>query len=466
MFTDEQDIPETNLLGTSTYPNMPSISVHEAGVYKLLRELKVHKASGPDQVPARLLKEISVEVAPAMTLVFQASLHQSAIPLDWSHALVTPLFKKGNRSEPANYRPISLTSIACKCLEHIIHHHIMTHLDNYSILHEAQHGFRKGRSCESQLILTIQDLAKGLDDSSQIDAILLDLSKAFDKVPHLRLLYKLNHYGVRGQVLKWVTAFLSGRSQSVVCEGLASTTKPVTSGVPQGSVLGPLLFLVYINDLPSCVRSTPRLFADDCLLYRRINTPSDCDILQSDLSSLQEWATTWQMCFNPEKCEVLRVTRRTKNVIQSSYRIRNTALKLVSSAKYLGVIIDSKLNFNEHVDCICKKANTTRAFVHRNTKNCPMKVKALAYKTLVRPQLEYASSVWAPHTHCNIDRIEAVQRRAARSTMKDWSRPSNQSAVSGTTHTFVRGSPSSMLQYLGWDSLEERRLRSRVTMMY
>ena len=155
----------------------------------------------------------------------------------------------------------------------------MTHLDNYSILHEAQHGFRKGRSCESQLILTIQDLAKGLDNSSQIDAILLDLSKAFDKVPHLRLLYKLNHYGVRGQVLKWVTAFLSGRSQSVVCEGLASTTKSVTSGVPQGSVLGPLLFLVYINDLPSCVRSTPRLFADDCLLYRRIYTPRDCDIL-------------------------------------------------------------------------------------------------------------------------------------------------------------------------------------------
>jgi len=146
------------------------------------------------------------------------------------------------------------------------------------------------------------------------------------------------------------------------------------------------------------------------------------------------------------------------------FKIR--ALRLVSSAKYLGVIIDSKLNFNEHVDYICKKANTTRAFVHRNTKNCPMKVKALEYKTLVRPQLEYASSVWALHTHCIIDRIEAVQRRAARSTMKDWSRPSNQSAVSGTTHTFVRGSPSSMIQYLSWDSLKERRLRSRVTVMY
>jgi len=253
-----------------------------------------------------------------------------------------------------------------------------------------------------------------------------------------------------------------------VCEGCASTAKCVISGVPQGTVLGPLLFLVYINDLPSCVQSTPRLFADDCLLYRRINARSDCDILQNDLDRLQEWVTTWQMCFNPDKCEVLRVMQRTRNVIQSSYSINNTTLKLVPSAKYLGVIIDSKLNFNEHVNHICKKANPPRAFVHRNTSSCPMKVKALAYKTFVRPQLEYASSVWVPHTHCNIDRIEAVQRRAARSTMKDWRRQANQqpAITTGTTQTIVRGSPSSMLQYLGWDSLEESRLRSRATTLY
>jgi len=204
---------------------------------------------------------------------------------------------------------------------------------------------------------------------------------AFDKVPHQRLLCKLNHYGVRGQVLNWITSFLAGRSQSVVCEGSASTAKRVISGVPQGTVLGPLLFLVCINDLPSCVQSTPRLFADDCLLYRCINARSDCDILQNDLDRLQEWAATWHMCFYPDICEVLCVTRRTRNVIQSSYSISNTTLKLVSSAKYLGVIIDS----NEHVNHICKKANTTRAFVHRNTSGCPIKVKALHTRPLYDP---------------------------------------------------------------------------------
>ena len=162
----------------------------------------------------------------------------------------------------------------------------------------------------------------------RIDAILLDFSKAFDKVPHQWLLCKLNHYGVRGQVLNWITSFLAGRSQSVVCEGSASTAKRVISGVPQGTVLGPLLFLVYIIDLPSCVQSTPRLFADDCLLYRRKNARSDCDILQNDLDRLQEWATTWPMCFNPDKCEVLCVTWRTE-MSQSSYSINNTTLKLV-----------------------------------------------------------------------------------------------------------------------------------------
>ena len=181
----------------------------------------------------------------------------------------------------------------------------MGHLDNNHLLSDVQHGFRKKRSCESQLILTIQDLANGLNDGKQIDAILLDFSKAFDKVAHQRLLQKLQYYGIRGYLNDWVADFLKDRQQEVVLEGTHSSATQVTSGVPQGTVLGPLLFLVYINDMPEGIDSTMRLFADDSLLYRFIRTKEDQSILQEDLRKLELWEHKWQMQFNADKCEVL-----------------------------------------------------------------------------------------------------------------------------------------------------------------
>lgn len=345
---------------------------------------------------------------------------------------------------------MSLTSICCKVLEHIIHHHVISHFDEQGVPTDAQHGFRKRRSCETQLILTIQDLAKGLDDNGQTDAVLLDFSKAFDKVPHQRLRLKLHHYGVRGETLDWLGAFLSGRSRRVVCGGSVSSFCPVVSGVPQGTVLGPLLFLVYINDLPSVVSSTTRLFADDSLLYRRITTQVDVESLQNDLDQLQKWEDKWEMCFNPDKCKVLRLTLKQKPII-SQYSIHGQPLETVSSAKYLGLTIDSKLTFKAHINTIAKKSNAIRAFVARTTKSCPHQVKVDAYKTYVRPILEYSSAVWDPHTQNNIQQLEAVQRRAARSVMRDYKRTSSVTA---------------MLKPLGWATLQERRTRARVTMMY
>ena len=270
VFTQE-DTSYTPSMNTTPYPTMGPFRVTEQGVKKLLLNLDPHKAQGPDNVPTRLLKEFADELTPALTLVFQASLQQGKVPDDWKAALVTPVFKKGDRTVPANYRPISLTSVCCKLLEHIIHSQVMDHLELHDILADQQHGFRKKRSCESQLVLTIHDLASAIEQGEQIDAILLDFSKAFDKVPHRRLAQKLHHYGIRGDLLSWIESFLSERNQQVLVEGHSSQSTPVTSGVPQGSVLGPLLFLLYINDMPGKVASTSRLFADDSLLYRRIN---------------------------------------------------------------------------------------------------------------------------------------------------------------------------------------------------
>jgi len=317
-------------------------------------------------------------------------------------------------------------------------------------LNSLQHGFRKGRSCESQLIITVNDLAKGIDDSSQIDAILLDFSKAFDKVSHSRLLLKLKHYGIRNSTLSWVTNFLDGRTQDVVLDGQVSSESLVTSGVPQGTVLGPLLFLVYINDLPTRVSSTVRMFADDCLLYREVHSVQDTKRLQDDLDSLQAWEHDWLMEFNPSKCEAITFTKKTKPV-RTKYKLHDQILATVSSARYLGVHINSKLSWNTHIDITAKKATQSLNFLRRNFSCCPLTIREQCYKTLVRPQLEYASSVWDNPVKRNVNKIEAVQRSAARFACRDHK------------HT---SSVTAMLQKLQWDSLQERRAHSRVIMLY
>ena len=385
-----------------------------------------------------------------LTLIFQASLSQACVPDDWKQALVAPIFKKGDKSTPANYRHISLTSVCCKIMEHIMHSQIMQHMEDLNILSDAQHGFRKRRSCETQLLLTLQDLSSALDYGEQIDAILLDFSKAFDKVPHEHLAVKLKHYGISGNVLTWIKSFLSNRSQQVQVEGVQSKPAPVTSGVPQGSVLGPLLFLVYINDMPSKVQSTTRLFADDSLLYRKIKSPEDAQILQNDLNALQEWETTWKMSFNPDKCEVLRITRK-RTPTQADYSIHGHQLALVKTGKYLGVTLASDLSWKPHVDSRTKSANNSLAFLRRNLSSCPKDIKLQCYKSLVRPVLDYASAAWDPHTQACIQELEAVQRRAAR-------------FITGNYRT--TSSTSQMIADLGLPTLELRRQHSKLLMMY
>jgi hypothetical protein len=203
VFTKENTSTIPNL-GTSKTPDAPNIIAGKEGVLKLLLNLNPHKATGPDQLSTRFLREMATSITPSLTLIFQTSLERGTVPDDWKTAHVTPIFKKGDKSKPSNYRPVSLTSICCKTLEHIIFSHLMKFFEIHSILSDKQHGFRKKRSCESQVILTIQDHAAGLYSKSQIDAILLDFSKAFDKVPHERLAAKLHHYGVRGNTLSWI----------------------------------------------------------------------------------------------------------------------------------------------------------------------------------------------------------------------------------------------------------------------
>ena len=290
-------------------------------------------------------------------------------------------------------------------MEHIIYSNIFSHLNEHGILCDEQHGFHQKRSCETQLITAINDFAIALNNSEQVDAIFLDLSKAFDTVPHKRLCNKLSFYGIRGALLRWIESFLTNRTQQVIINDKSSDPLPVLSGVPQGSVLGPLLFICYINDMPNNISSTIRLYADDALLYRSIHNEKDVYALQNDLNLLTSWAAEWQMTFNPKKTEFLRITNKI-NPLESQYYLLNTPIPTVSHAKYLGVIIDKNLNWKQHVNMVTSKANSTRGFLQRNLAKCPTHVKRLSNTTFVHPILDYACTIWAPYYQSYIHSIK------------------------------------------------------------
>ena len=432
------------------YPVMPDIIVTKEGVEKLLLSLNPQKAAGPDGIPSRLLQLIAKEIAPALTTLFQTSLDTSEVPSTWKHAIVQPIFKKGDRSKASNYRPISLTCICCKLIEHIVRTSITKHLDSNNILSDVQHGFRKERSCETQLISLIHELTSELDKGGQTDVILLDFAKAFDKVPHKRLLNKLHTVGIDHKTQSWIKAFLSGRTQEVVVGGEKSDRGQVISGVPQGSVLGPTLFLVYINDLPTSIKSNVCLFADDTLLYKHILTEEDCKILDNDLSTLQAWEENWLMKFNATKCQAMSITNKRKPITYD-YHLHEQTLEKVDSAKYLGIEISKNMKWNNHIAHITSKANRTSAFIHRNLKGCPTKTQVHCFKTLTRPTLEYASVVWDPHHQKDINALEMTQRRAARRIPNDFS---STTSASGLTKKF------------GLETLRTRRKRDKVTAIH
>ena len=266
----------------SSVPQMPNITVSLNGVLKLLNDLNPYKTTGPDLLKPIVHKRLRDVIALVLQVIYQKSFDTgiSRVPNDWNTANVCPLFKNGDTSLASNYRPISLTSILCRVLEHIVTTNVVSHMDRHNLLYDLQHGFRSKRSCETQLVTLEEDLMRNSLAGSQTDLVLLDFSKAFDKVSHQKLLLKLYQYGIRGLSLKWIQAFLSGRTQTVALENEKSGTVPVTSGVPQGSVLGPILFLIYINDLPDKTKSKIRLFTDYTAIYLAVSNLQDAQILQ------------------------------------------------------------------------------------------------------------------------------------------------------------------------------------------
>ena len=389
-------------------------------VAKKLECLNKFKSCGPDNIHPHVLKETASSVSLPLSMIFQESLRAGETPVDWRSANVTPIFKKGDRSDPANYRPVSLTSQVCKVLESIVRGQILEHLESNNLLSDHQHGFRAGRSCLSNLLSTLEDWTKMIDERDTcVDVAYLDFRKAFDLVSHKHLLLKLQKHGINGQIGNWIKAFLENRKQKVVIRGHESDELDVLSGVPQGSVLGPLLFLIFINDLPKCTACPVCLFADDSKIYCKVprgnkvlpELEGSHELLQKDLDELQGWADKWKMAFNVNKCKIMHLGYDNG---KHEYNLNGETLMETKEEKDLGVLIDNELKFSSHIKGIVAKANRMIGMIKISFECIDKEMFLILYKTLVRPLLEYCVHAWSPHFENDIMLLENAQRRATR----------------------------------------------------
>lgn len=415
-----------------------SISVND--VKLLLSKLDVSKSMGPDEVHPKILKYLSSNDSfiLAITQLFNKCIKDENIPSIWKTAIVVPIHKKGSMHLPSNYRPVSLTCILCKVYEKFIRTHILNFIKDRII--SSQHGFVQGKSTLSNLLETIDVLNEFLSNDNYADILYLDFSKAFDSVSHYRLLIKMEALGISTNMLNIVRDFLADRTMKVKVGSAFSGSRCVPSGVPQGSVLGPLLFLIFINDLPTRIKSLVQLFADDVKI---LVEPSLHDIAQSDLDYLSEWEHIWKLKFNVDKCKVLHCGR---DNVRYRYKLNGKDLEEISEERDLGVIFNEPFNFTNFILAIISKANQKIGWVMRNILSRDAHVITKVYKTLIRPHVEYCTQAWAPvarHGNWNfILKLESIQRKVTR-------------AISGLRDFTYK----QRLESLGLTTLLERRMR-------
>ncbi|BHF70839.1 hypothetical protein SprV_0401389200 [Sparganum proliferum] len=394
-------------------PTIEHVSFAEAIVRKELLKLNESKSPGPDDIPPKLLKELAGELSKPLSMLFQASFEAGYLPADWKSARITPIYKGGSKVLANNYRPISLTSICSKIMEKIIKREIMHFPEEHNLLCDAQHGFRRGRSCVTNLLYCLDRWTRAVDGGNAVHAIYVDFKKAFDSVPHQRRLYKLSRTGIRGNLLRWIQSFLIGRSQIVHVGDRQSAEVAVESGVPQGSVLGPTLFIIYVNDCVSELNCDVAMFADGVKLWSVIRTEFDEERLQTDLTRLEKWSQDWLLPFNVTKCNVLRVDR-TRSLSRRVYHLNGVPLQEEDAQKDLGVWVTASLKPSLHCSKVVKSAMSVLYLVKKSfstfDENCFVKV----FRTFVRPQLEFAIQAWKPWTSKDLSILQKVQRRATK----------------------------------------------------
>ena len=386
-------------------------------VFKKLKNIDPSKSGGPDEIPACVLKNLADVLAEPLSTLFNKSMAEGKLPKVWKDANVTPLFKKGEKSKPNNYRPVSLTCLLCKIMESIIRDELVAYLEENDFLSNYQHGFISKRSCTTNLLATLDTWTEFLDEGSAVDVIYLDFSKAFDSVPHLRLLEKLRAYGICDNLIEWIKDFLVGRRQRVGVNGSFSSWSDVTSGVPQGSCLGPVLFVVFINDLPEVVASLCQMYADDTKIFSKVENQIMQQQIQKDLDNLINWADKWQLKFNADKCHILHLGYNNNNY-PYFMRGHNTDIRTELAAteieKDLGIQVDDKLSFSYHIECQVNKANRILGMIRRSFTFLNQDIMKQLYVSMVRPLLEFSNVAWSPRYIKDQNLLEKVQKRATK----------------------------------------------------
>jgi hypothetical protein len=392
----------------------PTLTITRDDVLSLLQNLNPTKSPGSDGIHPKVLKTCAEPLAQPILNICLASLEQGAIPSHWQRVNIQPIYKKGSKFDPSNYRPIALNSILCKILEKITAKVITEHLLTNNLIAECQHGFLPGRNTVTNLISLLDRATEAINRKHHVYAVFLDFAKAFDKVPHRILLSKLQSYGITGTLLTWIEAFLIGRVQRVTIVGHPSDWKPVLSGVIQGSVLGPLLFVIYINDFMEGLTSIGFHYADDTTLLsiNPPNQPIDDHILQTDLDKVAQWSSSRMMPLNHGKCYIMALGHTPPP--SQHLHIDGFPLAECTSITQLGINLTSDLRWSSHIQAVASKAIKLTRQLHKALPSPDPKTVKQLYTALIRPITEYASVACPPTTAANIKLLEDVQRKAIR----------------------------------------------------
>jgi ribonuclease P/MRP protein subunit RPP40 len=418
---------------------LENIDSTEKMVGNRLKKLKAGKAPGIDGIVPKVIVECADVLCKPLWIIYKLSLQTGKVPVEWTRANVTVIFKKGSKEVAGNYRPVSLMTHVCKVLEALVKDVIIAHLQIYNLINDSQHGFVRGKSCLTNLLGFFEDITALVDKGEPVDVIYLDFQKAFDKVPHRRLMKKVYAMDIGGEIYNWIEDWLNDRKQRVCLAGSSLGWAYVSSGVPQGSILGPLLFLIYINDIDNGMASKILKFADDTKLFRQVGTAEDIANLRNDLEKLVGRSKEWLMLFNVEKCKVMHIgfgNRRAK------YMMDGVQLQEVHEEMDLGVLVQDNLKCAQQCARVVAKANKVLGVIRRTLKNFSSNVVMKLYKCLIRPGLEYTVQAWRPYLQKDIDLIEGVQRRVTKLVVR-----------------MKRMSYEERLKFLDMTTLETRRIR-------